>query len=75
MSPLLSDGDEVLFEHYINQTLNIGDILASRNLMTDIRSANPFFKGKEKVFSNKDRSNFLNMLESECQKLLKLFKD
>jgi signal peptidase I len=27
MSPLLSDGDEVLFEHYINQTLNIGDIL------------------------------------------------
>tara|TARA_Y100000768_G_scaffold352318_1_gene303844 strand:- start:283 stop:531 length:249 start_codon:yes stop_codon:yes gene_type:complete len=27
MSPLLSDGDEVLFDPYINQTLNIGDIL------------------------------------------------
>ena len=54
---------------------NIGDILASRNLMADIRSADPFFKGKEKVFSNKDRSNFLNMLESECQKLLKQFKN
>ena len=27
MAPLLSDGDEVLFDPYINQTLNIGDIL------------------------------------------------
>ena len=27
MSPLFSDGDEVLFDPYINQTLNIGDIL------------------------------------------------
>ena len=27
MSPSFSDGDEVLFDPYINQTLNIGDIL------------------------------------------------
>ena len=27
MSPSFSDGDEVLFAPYINQTLNIGDIL------------------------------------------------
>ena len=27
MSPSFSDGDELLFDPYINQTLNIGDIL------------------------------------------------
>jgi len=27
MSPLLSNGDEVLFDPYTDQTLNIGDIL------------------------------------------------
>ena len=50
---------------------NIGGVLANRNLMTDLRSSDPYFQEKERGFSKKDRSNFLNMLESECQKILK----
>ena len=48
---------------------NIGSVLATRNLMTDFRSANPFLKGTGKKFSNLDRSNFLNILESEISKI------
>ena len=42
---------------------NIGTIVASRNLMADIRGADPFFQSKGKAFSNADRSRFLNNLE------------
>lgn len=49
---------------------NIGSILANRNLMTEIRSADPFFQGRGKKFSNSDRSNFLNALEKEARIML-----
>jgi len=43
---------------------NIGNILATRDLMADLRSSDPFLKGKNKTFSKEDRSNFLNSLQS-----------
>ena len=46
-------------------TENIGSILANRNLMTEIRSSNPFFQGSGKGFSAQDRSKFLNALDKE----------
>ena len=43
---------------------NIGNILATRDLMADLRSSDPFLKGKNKIFSKEDRSNFLNSLQT-----------
>ena len=43
---------------------NIGNILATRDLMSDLRSFDPFLKGSNKSFSKADRSKFLNSLES-----------
>jgi len=42
---------------------NIGPILAARDLMSDMRSADPFFQGRSKAFSKSDRSRFLDALE------------
>lgn len=42
---------------------NIGSILASRDLMADLRAADPFRQGGGKPFSNADRSRFLDTLE------------
>ena len=42
---------------------NIGNILATRDLMSDLRSSDPFLKGKNKPFTKLDRSKFLNSLE------------
>jgi len=42
---------------------NIGPILAARDLMSDMRSADPFFQGRSKAFSKSDRSHFLDALE------------
>jgi uncharacterized protein YaiI (UPF0178 family) len=39
---------------------NIGNILATRDLMSDLRSSDPFLKGKNKSFSQIDRVRFLN---------------
>ena len=47
---------------------NIGNALAMRDLMTDLRSADPFRQGGGKPFSKKDRSYFLNALEREVQR-------
>jgi len=47
---------------------NIGLTLANRNLFAEIRGGDPFFRGKKKVFSNRDRSKFLNALDSELSK-------
>ena len=44
---------------------NIGNQLATRDLMADLRGANPFFQGSGKPFGKADRSNFLNSLERE----------
>jgi uncharacterized protein YaiI (UPF0178 family) len=43
---------------------NIGNILATRDLMSDLRSSDPFLKGKNKSFSQIDRGRFLNSLQS-----------
>jgi uncharacterized protein YaiI (UPF0178 family) len=43
---------------------NIGNILATRDLMSDLRSSDPFLKGKNKSFSKIDRGRFLNSLQS-----------
>ena len=43
---------------------NIGNILATRDLMSDLRSSDPFLKGKNKSFSQIDRGRFLNSLQN-----------
>jgi len=42
---------------------NIGNILATRDLMTDLRSADPFRTGGNKPFSKADRSRFSQALD------------
>jgi len=49
-------------------TRNIGSALATRDLMTDIRAANPFQQGGGKSFSNRDRSQFLQTLDRVLRK-------
>ncbi|WP_323768901.1 YaiI/YqxD family protein [Marinovum sp.] len=42
---------------------NIGQQLAMRDLMADLRAADPFRQGSGKAFSKADRSRFLDALE------------
>ncbi|MEM1074926.1 MAG: YaiI/YqxD family protein [Pseudomonadota bacterium] len=42
---------------------NIGPALATRDLMADLRAADPFRQGGGKGFTKADRSRFLNTLE------------
>ncbi len=44
-------------------TANIGNVLAMRDLMQDLRSADPFRQGGGRPFSKADRSRFLEALE------------
>jgi uncharacterized protein YaiI (UPF0178 family) len=46
---------------------NIGNVLATRDLMTDIRAADPFRQGGGKAFLKSDRSRFLDALERELR--------
>lgn len=46
---------------------NIGNILATRDLMADLRAANPFMQGGGRAFSKADRSRFLEALEREMR--------
>jgi uncharacterized protein YaiI (UPF0178 family) len=46
---------------------NIGQVLATRDLMQDLRSADPFRQGGGKPFSKADRSRFLDALERLVQ--------
>ncbi|SLN16099.1 hypothetical protein AQS8620_00305 [Aquimixticola soesokkakensis] len=46
---------------------NIGNVLATRDLMADLRSADPFRQGGGKPFSKADRSRFLDGLERMVQ--------
>ena len=48
---------------------NVGNALAMRDLMADLRSADPFRQGGGKPFSKADRSYFLNALEREIQRV------
>ena len=50
-------------------TANIGNILAVRDLMADLRAADPFRQGGGKSFTKKDRSRFLNALENALRKV------
>ena len=42
---------------------NIGPVLATRDLMADLRSADPFRQGGGRGFTKADRSRFLDALE------------
>jgi uncharacterized protein len=42
---------------------NVGMALATRDLMTDLRSADPFRQGGGRPFSKADRSRFLEVLD------------
>lgn len=42
---------------------NIGNVLATRDLMQDLRSADPFRQGGGRPFSKADRSRFLDTLD------------
>ena len=46
---------------------NIGNQLAMRDLMNDMRAADPFHQGRGKPFSKADRSKFLDALEREVR--------
>lgn len=46
---------------------NIGAILATRDLMRDLRAADPFLAGGGRAFSKADRSRFLQVLDRELQ--------
>lgn len=46
---------------------NIGNVLATRDLMTDLRAADPFRQGGGKGFTKADRSRFLEALEREMR--------
>ena len=47
---------------------NIGNALATRDLMYDLRAADPFRQGGGKGFSKADRSRFLSFLDRLLQK-------
>jgi uncharacterized protein YaiI (UPF0178 family) len=42
---------------------NIGMVLATRDLMADLRAADPFRQGGGKLFGKADRSRFLDVLD------------
>lgn len=46
---------------------NIGNVLALRDLMADLRSADPFRQGGGRPFSKADRAQFLQALERAVQ--------
>ncbi len=46
---------------------NIGNVLATRDLMADLRAADPFRQGGGKGFTKADRSRFLEGLERMVQ--------
>ena len=43
--------------------MNIGNVLATRDLMSDLRSSDPFLQAKSKNFTRADKGKFLNSLE------------
>ena len=50
---------------------NIGNILATRDLMSDLRAADPFRQGGGRPFTKADRSRFLSSLDTELRKAMK----
>jgi uncharacterized protein YaiI (UPF0178 family) len=47
---------------------NIGNVLATRDLMADMRAADPFRQGGGKPFGKADRARFLDALERVLRK-------
>ncbi len=54
---------------------NIGNVLATRDLMADLRAADPFRQGGGKGFTKSDRSRFLDALERAVQAASRDAKD
>ncbi len=52
-------------------TVNIGMALATRDLMQDLRSADPFRQGGGRPYSKADRSRFLDVLDREVRAALR----
>ncbi|MEZ5684504.1 MAG: YaiI/YqxD family protein [Paracoccaceae bacterium] len=50
---------------------NIGNVLATRDLMADLRSADPFRQGGGRAFSKADRSRFLDALDRVARKAMR----
>ncbi|TMV47940.1 YaiI/YqxD family protein [Thioclava sp. BHET1] len=50
---------------------NIGQQLATRDLMADLRAADPFRQGGGRPFSKADRSRFLDAMEREIRAAIK----
>ena len=55
----------------LNKT-NIANEVSKRNLMTEIRSSDPFHLSKSKPFLKKYKSNFLNIEKLNFKKLSKI---
>lgn len=51
--------------------VNVGQALATRDLMADLRAADPFRQGGGRGFTKADRSRFLDALEREMRAALK----
>lgn len=47
---------------------NIGSVLATRDLMADVRAADPFHQGRGRSFAKADRARFLDALERAMQR-------
>ncbi|GGH54451.1 YaiI/YqxD family protein [Frigidibacter albus] len=50
---------------------NIGNVLATRDLMADLRAADPFRQGGGKGFTKADRSRFLDALDRMLRAAIK----
>lgn len=50
---------------------NIGNVLATRDLMADLRAADPFRQGGGKGYSKADRSRFLDALDRMLRAAMK----
>lgn len=51
---------------------NVGQRLATRDLMSDIRAADPFHQGGGSAFSKADRSRFLQALDQSLRAALRV---
>ncbi|WFE75002.1 YaiI/YqxD family protein [Roseinatronobacter sp. S2] len=47
---------------------NIGNVLATRDLMADLRASDPYLQGKGRGFTKADRSRFLDALEQAVRR-------
>ena len=48
---------------------NVGNALATRDLMTDLRAADPFRQGGGRAFSKADRARFRDALDRELRRV------